>query len=66
MITAFKIIKTLKKTHKEYQKLSFILVTINGKGQNFQQGQKTGKSYETIALNILFVPYNAKTIKVAY
>ena len=39
-------------------------------GQNFQQRKKTGKSLkqnnETIALNILYVPYNTEQIRCAY
>ena len=60
----------MKGTHKEYQKLSPILVCIIAKGLNFQQGQKTGKSLknknDTIALDILYVPPNTKEISVAY
>ena len=66
------IIKTLKHTQKEYQKLTPILLTLStiGKGQNVQLGKKTGKKFEqnnkTIALNALFVPHNTETIRVAY
>ena len=52
----------MKGAHKEYQKLSPILVSIIGKGLNFKQGQKTGKNLKKIIQN----PPNTKEISVAY
>ena len=44
-----------------------MLMGIIGKGQNFPQDQKTGKNLnKIIVLNVLFVPYNTETIRVAY
>ena len=47
-----------------------MLISIIGKRQNFQQDQKTGQNLKqnnkTIALNVLYVQYNTKTISVAY
>ena len=63
-------IKTLRAIHKEYQKLSLLLISIIGKKLIFHHTQKTGKKFElndkTIALNILFVPYNTEKIRLAY
>ena len=42
-----------------------MLVSIIRKGQNFQRRQKTGKNLNK-HINILFVPCNTETIRVAY
>ena len=42
-----------------------MLISIIGKGQNSQQGKKTGHN-KTIGLNILFIPHYTKTRRVAY
>ena len=44
-----------------------MLVNIFGKGQNFQKDwKKFEQNNETIAHNVLFVPHNTETIRVAY
>ena len=52
----------MKGAHKEYQKISPILVSIIGKGLSFKQGQKTGKNLKKIIEN----PPNTKETSVAY
>ena len=52
----------MKGAHKEYQKISPILVSIIGKGLSFKQGQKTGKNLKKIIQN----PPNTKETSVAY
>ena len=46
------------------------MISIIGKKLIFHHTQKTGKKFElndkTIALNILFVPYNTEKIRLAY
>ena len=60
----------MKLTRKEYQKVSLILVKYNWEGIEFPAGSKHWEKFEqnnkTIPLNILFVPFNTKTIKVAF
>ena len=60
----------MKTTLKEYQKLSLLLNQYEWKGIEFPSHSKDWKKFEqnnkTIALNILFVPYNTKKIRLAY
>ena len=60
----------LKTIHKEYQKLSLLLINTIGKALIFIQALGHGKFFErnnkSIALNILYVPYNNKGIGHAY
>ena len=60
----------MKKTLKEYQKLSLLLININWKGIEFPSHSKDWKKFEknnkTIALNILYVPYDTEKIRYAY
>ena len=46
-----------KDKDKEYKKLSIILVSIIGKGQNSQLGQKTGKNLNKIIRQLLLIYY---------
>ena len=63
------IIKGLKKSRKKFQKLNHIS-HCNWKDIEFPSHLKDRKKFEqnnkTIALNILFVPHNTKTISIAY
>ena len=58
----------MKQTRKECQKLS--LSKYNWEGIEFPAGPKNWEKFEqnnkTIALHILFLPYNAETTRVAY
>ena len=60
----------LKHIQKEYQKLSFLLISIIGKKYNFHHTKKTGtslkKKNKSMAFNVLFVPYNTEQIRPAY
>ena len=57
----------MKTIQKKYQKLDLLLTNIT---KDFPSSQKDWKQFEqnhvTIALNILFVPHNIKTIRLAY
>ena len=59
----------LRVTQKEYQKLNSLLTNIIGKKQIFhviKKREKVWKNNKTIALDILYVPYNIKVIRHAY
>ena len=60
----------MKTTLKEYQKLSLLLNQYEWKGIEFPSHSKDWKKFEqnnkTIALNILYVPYNTEQIRHAY
>ena len=59
----------MKTSLKEYQILNLLLINVTGK-TDFPAGIKDWKNFErnnkTIALNILSIPHNAKTINLAY
>ena len=65
-----KIASKLKVTQKEYQKLSLLLISIIGIKICFPSHQKDWEKIElnnkSIALNILYVPYNTEEIRHAY
>ena len=60
----------LNRMCKEYQKLNLLLISIIGKKQIFYHIKKIEKKAElnnkSIALNVLYVPYNTEKIKHAY
>ena len=60
----------MKETTKEYRRINLFLYQYNWKDIDFPSNQKDWKKFEknntTIALNILFVPYNTKEIRPAY
>ena len=60
----------MKHTQKEYQKLKPYINKYNWEGIDFPAGPKEWKKFErnskAIALNILFIPHNTKTTRVAY
>ena len=64
------IIKNLKTIHKNIKYSSFFSDYYNWEGIEFPAGIKDWKKFErnnkTIALNILFVPHNEKTINLAH
>ena len=60
--------QNIEKTRKEYQKLSLLLISMIGKIQTFHHthqkaDKKFGLNNKSIALNILFVPYNTEEIR---
>ena len=59
----------MKTSLKEYQILNLLLINVTGK-TGFPAGIKDWKKFErnnkTIALNILSIPHNTKTINLAY
>ena len=64
-----KLSKHWKTIQKEQQKLSLLLINSIGK-KYFQSHKKYWENFElnnkSIALNILYVPYNTEEIKIAY
>ena len=60
----------LNRMCKEYQKLNLLLISIIGKKQIFYHIKKIEKKAElnnkSIALNVLYVPYNTETIRHSY
>ena len=56
----------LKKILKEYQKLSFLLISIVGKRSHKKDRKKVESNNKSIALNILHIPYNTKEVRHAY
>ena len=60
----------LNRICKEYQKLNRLLISIIGKKQIFYHIKKIEKKAElnnkSIALNVLYVPYNTETIRHSY
>ena len=60
----------MKKTRKEFQELKFYINKYNWEGTDFPEGAKEWIKFErnnkTIALNVLYVQYNTKTVSVAY
>ena len=60
------IIKVLEEIYKEYQELDPLLVNIIGKGQNFQQRKKTGKSLKKIMKQLHLIYYMYPTIPNKY
>ena len=62
--------QTIEKDPKRISKLKPYINKYNWEGIDFPAGPKEWKKFErnnkTIALNILFIPHNTKTIRVAY
>ena len=61
--------KRLEKTRKEYRKLNLLSIIMIGKIQfpsNLKDWKKFEQNNTTIALSILYVPYNTKQIKPAH
>ena len=60
----------MKKTRKEFQELKLYINKYNWEGTDFPEGAKewikVERNNKTIALNVLYVQYNTKTVSVAY
>ena len=55
--------QTTEKSHKEYQNLSLILISIIGKGYNFRRNQKNGKNLNEIIRQLHLMYYIYHTIQ---
>ena len=62
--------QTIKKNPERISKLKYYINKYNWEGINFPAGSKEWQKFEknnaTIALNVLYIPCNIKTISVAY